>query len=32
MREDVDIIIAAFIKSLIVCLGLATGFAYLTLL
>jgi NADH-quinone oxidoreductase subunit H len=28
----VDVIIAAFIKSLIVCLGLATGFAYMTLL
>ena len=27
-----DVIIAAFVKSLIVCIGLATGFAYLTLL
>jgi NADH-quinone oxidoreductase subunit H len=28
----VDVIIAAFIKSLIVCIALATGFAYMTLL
>jgi NADH-quinone oxidoreductase subunit H len=28
----VDVIIAAFIKSIIVCIGLATGFAYMTLL
>ena len=27
-----DVIIAAFIKSIIVCIGLATGFAYMTLL
>ena len=27
-----EVIIAAFVKSVIVCFGLATGFAYLTLL